>query len=906
MDRPIIKNQSQDKPPHNSKEFISQYKCGTDSSRQLFREKRSNDLSQPDHPLSCCNPKGRTELSPARVIPEVKKVSNEVHNMLLKFVLHGVEIIGDLTAYSIARTKQLVQYGPKGTSSQRYYGSTFNYITSGYLLNHISKLDSVSPKVFLTMGLCDQFVTPHTGKTFSTDYPKILTLLKEKGATSILVMIPPPQLRMSHFSDYEFYQTVRSTIKLTKAPSGLHLALLCMDEYFFTKTESSGDILVNRSSTSGIDSGTRLPNIIVTSKAFDTQPTTRQYFLSHYVVKAMEIYIEQFAQNIDKNQIPTVSQTNERVQSIHPGSNTESIPPKEVSEGDNSEDMGTGFINKMDNCPSTLTLSPVNVDGILPSQDIILPPVTTQELGIVQGQIGELVNQITPQISHELMPIPQSTNDETNKQSILASQPSRNTYPQPFLFMKVTVDTLEIRGLVDTGASIGVIREDICNKIRTSAPLYMRKHRLNSPAIIKVANEETMSITHVISLRFNISRMIQIHSYFVIVPKLSQPLILGVNLFKTYRAVIDLGEGTITFKFPSGEAHIIPAIDTTTQWSGVRLSDMNLDSFIQEDIEFIQASSFQLNEVNDPVEPIRKELIIQIDQAVKSEIITPGQANKALEEILPLAEVFGPHTGSYKWGALNFDLSITQPWKKKQYGIPPIYMTAVRQEIQLMLRNGIIAVSDSEWLHPIVIVPKPDNKAIRICIDAGALNGVLKNIHHDTRKIEGILLEPSTGPLFSSFDFSQGFLQIPLSEQASKYLAFQVEGTTYVYKKLPFGTSVSSSLFNKVVRSVVFRGKPWDEPETSTPNFTISQEYVRTKSQKPPVLIEFLTKGSKNYSSLLLKIRLISSLLIKIRLIQGAFVIFHLFLTKNHKNPLYNRILPNRLEYYSSPLGKIR
>jgi len=169
MDRPTRSNQLLNKqledvesvPSGNKKilspdEINSTYRHNTDSPRRLFNHKDENDPLQPIHPFTCCNPrKRRSDLSPIRTIPEVIGTSEEIHTMLLKFMIHEVEVIGDLGAYSIAKANKLVRYGPNNSLSQRYYGSTFNYITSGYLLNHILRSESVSPNVFLCMGLCD-------------------------------------------------------------------------------------------------------------------------------------------------------------------------------------------------------------------------------------------------------------------------------------------------------------------------------------------------------------------------------------------------------------------------------------------------------------------------------------------------------------------------------------------------------------------------------------------------------------------------------------------------------------------------------------------------------------------------------------------------------------------------------
>jgi ribonuclease HI len=211
--------------------------------------------------------------------------------------------------------------------------------------------------------------------------------------------------------------------------------------------------------------------------------------------------------------------------------------------------------------------------------------------------------------------------------------------------------------------------------------------------------------------------------------------------------------------------------------------------------------------LHDQLASVRAQLREKIEYAVSNAIITVEMGELANQRLLPLSEVFNPTTGTYRWDKPKFEIQITEQWKVRNYGYPLIYQNAVRAKIREMLNQNIIVVMDTPYVHPIVIKPK-SNGEIRICLDASGLNKVLTKVHHDPRKIENILFEESTGALYSLFDFSQGFHQIELDKSASYFLGFQIDGVTYAYKKLPFGTAVSSAIFIKAVKQVVYEGKP--------------------------------------------------------------------------------------------------
>ena len=740
----------------------SKFPRGVNKEKQrVFNPNDETDQLQPILSNTGGNPKGRDLNSGAgELLGTPKEEIGEVPNMHLKFILHGVEIIGDLSAFSLAKAKGLVRYGHNGALTQKSYGSTFNFITINYLVAHVRGLNEVSSKVFLTVGLCDQFINPHATSEFQKYYSELISLLIAKGAQDILILVPPPNLRTTHFLDFEFLQHIRQVVKQTMGPPGSYLALMNIDPLCFTLIDESFDILGVRPVPAPRGGTTRHPNISINTRAYDVQNRSKQYFLTRYVAEAMETYIQQFSHHCDSRP-PAPKQVEVERPFTQDGSESEPMP---------------------------LVKSP-------------------HEPAVVEPREGsEAIPSIQAASVGKLLPEPEL---------------------RTFMYLPMYLKSGKLGALVDTGASLGVIREDICRDILEKDPQLVRSHRLTVPVVMRVADGDVMTLTEIVAIRFGVTADVQLYAYFVVAPKLIQEIIIGMAMLRRYKSIINIGESTITFALPAGVHCTVAVESAVTEWRSFTIEPLNLEPFIQEDLDFLMAEQAQLCHINDPIEPIRKELMAQVDRAVSEKTITPKEANEALSELIPLAHAFGPETGSYKWGEVKFEFVLTQPWVKKTYGTALIYQKQIRAELQRMLQCGMIEVRDSEWIHPIVVVPK-SGESIRICIDASSLNSTLKPIHHDTRKIEQILLEPSTGGLFSSFDFSQGFMQVPLAPEAGKYLAFQFEGITYCYKTLPYGTAVSSAIFNRIVRSVVYRGKPWDEPETSTPNFNVSDTYVRT------------------------------------------------------------------------------
>jgi hypothetical protein len=95
-----------------------------------------------------------------------------------------------------------------------------------------------------------------------------------------------------------------------------------------------------------------------------------------------------------------------------------------------------------------------------------------------------------------------------------------------------------------------------------------------------------------------------------------------------------------------------------------------------------------------------------------------------------------------------------------------------------------------------VVATKKSGKP-RICIDPRPLNKALKREHYPLPVMEDILPKLANAKLFSKLDLANAYWHVHLDEESSKLTTFQTPFGRYRWKRLPFGTSVSSELFQK-------------------------------------------------------------------------------------------------------------
>ena len=130
--------------------------------------------------------------------------------------------------------------------------------------------------------------------------------------------------------------------------------------------------------------------------------------------------------------------------------------------------------------------------------------------------------------------------------------------------------------------------------------------------------------------------------------------------------------------------------------------------------------------------------------------------------------------------------------------LPHATKQRVKAELDRMVEQGIIAVvhHPTSWVSQLVVAEKK-NGDLRICIDPRPLNKALKREHYPLPVIEDILPDLNQAKIFSKLDMSSAFWQIKLDQSSSNLTTFNTPFGRYRWCRLPFGTSVSSEIFQR-------------------------------------------------------------------------------------------------------------
>jgi len=147
------------------------------------------------------------------------------------------------------------------------------------------------------------------------------------------------------------------------------------------------------------------------------------------------------------------------------------------------------------------------------------------------------------------------------------------------------------------------------------------------------------------------------------------------------------------------------------------------------------------------------------------------------------------------------------PVRQRQYRLNPKYSLMVKEEIDSLLKAGFIyPVSNSEWVSPIVVVPKKvgaDGKVkIRVCQDFRKLNAATKKDYFPLPFTDIILDHVSGHECYSFLDGFSGYNQVFIRKGDQLKTTFTTEWGTFAFNRMPFGLCNAPGTFQRLMMDI--------------------------------------------------------------------------------------------------------
>ena len=160
--------------------------------------------------------------------------------------------------------------------------------------------------------------------------------------------------------------------------------------------------------------------------------------------------------------------------------------------------------------------------------------------------------------------------------------------------------------------------------------------------------------------------------------------------------------------------------------------------------------------------------------------------------------------GEYKGqkAVLRFKPGRTDPVYVPVRRVPMELRSWLKKRLDEMENSGIIQKCDgSPYNSPLFLVKKSSGKW-REVNDFRCLNERLEDNHYPLPHLRDLLDELHGSKYFSSIDLRSGYFNIVLSEESRECTAFNANGQTYIYRKMPQGVKVAPMIFQRVMLKV--------------------------------------------------------------------------------------------------------
>ena len=368
--------------------------------------------------------------------------------------------------------------------------------------------------------------------------------------------------------------------------------------------------------------------------------------------------------------------------------------------------------------------------------------------------------------------------------------------------------------LLDSGAS--------CNFINSQ---FVTQHQLPryeiEPITVNLATDKSTSTNEITTIEITLPCGFTFHLTAVIVPNLTNDIILGINFLKVFNPIIDWKHGKITIDKNMFNSTTITNV--TEHSTPVLLQSYTIDP----------TSNATMNQPRHPQRKQRKSLQTQKTKQLKSTLATMTSDHKqdneqlnseqpnnelqlkqceklATEMFDSYKDVFAPIPPGLPPDRPNFVYKIDTipnitPPAKAPYRLSTLHNDELKKQLDQLLANGWIRPSRSPYAAPVLFAPKKDS-GWRMCIDYRDLNSVTIKNKYPLPNINELLDRLGTAKWFSKFDLASGYHQVRINPDDIEKTAFTTRYGSFEWFVVPFGLTNAPSFFMQLMQDILAKG----------------------------------------------------------------------------------------------------
>ena len=151
---------------------------------------------------------------------------------------------------------------------------------------------------------------------------------------------------------------------------------------------------------------------------------------------------------------------------------------------------------------------------------------------------------------------------------------------------------------------------------------------------------------------------------------------------------------------------------------------------------------------------------------------------------------------------MTIDIQGRPPVRQRPYRLPLMKRRIVEEEVNSMLKSGVIRPSVSPWAAPVRLAAKKDG-TVRFCIDYRRLNSMTRRDAHPLPQIQDIFDMLGGATRFSAVDMRSAYHQIEVAPEDIPKTAFCTHQGLYEYTRMPFGLTNAPAVLQRAMQSVL-------------------------------------------------------------------------------------------------------
>lgn len=136
---------------------------------------------------------------------------------------------------------------------------------------------------------------------------------------------------------------------------------------------------------------------------------------------------------------------------------------------------------------------------------------------------------------------------------------------------------------------------------------------------------------------------------------------------------------------------------------------------------------------------------------------------------------------------------------RRQYRHSEEQHKQIDEEVEKLLKSGVVKESMSPYNSPVLMVPKAEPGKWRFCLDCRYINDLTEDQYFPIPLIDEAMDGLAGASIFSTIDMSSGYHQVEMEEESSEMCAFSTRQGHFQYTKLPMGLRGSGMTFQKMM-----------------------------------------------------------------------------------------------------------